>query len=84
MGVDDHQHQQRNQEHDREDDGDAIEVLLDDARTGLRGIHRAGNHVGDARALAGMQQNEHDQTCAGHNQQDQKNDNERTQSTILF
>lgn len=84
MGINDHQHQQRNEKNKREDDGDAIEVLLDDARTGLRGIHRAGDHVGDARALAGMQQNEYDQTCAGHDQQDQKDDNERTQSTILF
>ena len=35
MRVDDHEHNERQHEHDREHDGDAVEVLLDDARAGL-------------------------------------------------
>ena len=61
MRIDDHKHNQRNHEDDREDDGDAIEVLLDDAGAGLRGVQRRGDGVGNARALARMQHDEHDQ-----------------------
>ena len=80
----DHKRDQRQQEDDREDDGDAVEVLLDDAGTGLRRVHGAGDHIGDARALAGMQQDEDDQSDAGHDQQDEEDDNERILLSSLF
>ena len=84
MRIDDHQHEQRHQEDHGEHDRDAIEVLLDDAGARLGGIHGAGDHVGDARALAGMQQDEDDQADAGHDQQDEEDDNERIQLSSLF
>ena len=59
--IDDHQHEQRNEEDDREDDRDAVKILLNDARSRLRGVHRTRNHIGNAGALAGMQQDENDQ-----------------------
>ena len=82
--IHDHKRDKRQQEDDREDDGDAIKVLLDDARTRLRGVHRAGNHVGDAGALAGMQKNEDDQANAGDDQQDQHEDEQWIQNATLF
>ena len=69
---------------DRERAGDAVEVLLDDARTGLGGVHRAGDHVGDARALAGVQQDEHDEADARNDEQDERDDEERIQGSSLF
>ena len=80
--IDDHQHDERHHEDDREDDGDAVQVLLHDARAGLRGLDRAGYHVGDAGALAGMQQDEHDEPQAGNDQQDQHDDEERIQGFV--
>lgn len=77
LRVDDHQHDERQQEHHREDDGDAVEVLLDDAGTGLRRVHGAGDHIGDARALAGVQENEDDETQAGDDQQGDEDDQKR-------
>ena len=65
------------QEDDREDDGDAIKVLLNDAGTGLRRVHGAGDHIGDARALAGVQENEDDEAQAGDDQQGDKDDQKR-------
>lgn len=82
--VDDHEHDERQHEDDRERDGDAIEVLLDDARAGLRGVHRARDHVGDAGALAGMQQDEHDEAQARNDEQDKHDDKERVQDSSLF
>ena len=84
MRVNNHQHEKGHDENDREDDRDAIKVLLDDARTRLRGVHRAGNHVGDAGALAGMQKNEDDQANAGDDQQDQHEDEQWIQNVTLF
>ena len=84
VGVDDHKDDKRKHEDDRERDGDAVEVLLDDARTGLGGVHRAGDHVGDARALAGMQQDEHDEADARNDEQDERDDEERIQGSSLF
>ena len=82
--VNDHENHEREQEHDSAADGDAVEVLLDDARTGLGGVHRAGDHVGDARALAGVQQDEHDEADARNDEQDERDDEERIQGSSLF
>ena len=84
LRVDDHQHDERQQEHHREDDGDAVEVLLHDARARLRGVHGAGDHVGYARALAGMQQDEHDEAQARDDEQDEHDDKERVQGVSLL
>ena len=84
VGVNDHENHQRKQEHDSAADSDAVEVLLDDARTGLGGVHRAGDHVGDARALAGVQQDEHDEADARNDEQDERDDEERIQGSSLF
>ena len=75
--IHDHKRDKRQQVDDREDDGDAIKVLLDDAGTGLGRVHGAGDHIGDARALARMQQNEDDETQAGNDQQGDKDDQKR-------
>ena len=58
--------------------------FLDDARTVLGGVHRAGDHVGDARALAGVQQDEHDEADARNDEQDERDDEERIQGSSLF
>lgn len=84
LGIDDHEHQQRHHEHDGTDDGDTIEVLLDDARTRLGRIHRARDHIGDARALAGMHQDEDDHADARHHQQDEEEDDEPAQDPTLL
>lgn len=81
--IHDHKRNKRQQEDDREDDGDAIKVLLNDAGAGLRGIHGTGDHIGDARALAGVQQNEDDETQAGDDQQGDK-DNQKRVHVMLF
>ena len=77
VGVNDHENHEREQEHDSAADGDAVEVLLHDARARLRGVHGAGDHVGYARALAGMQEDEDDETQAGDDQQGDKDDQKR-------
>ena len=84
LRINDHQNEKRHNEDDREDDRDAIEVLLNDARARLRGVHRAGDHVGDAGALARMQQDEDDQANAGDDQQDQHEDEQWIQNVTLF
>lgn len=73
----DHKRDQRQQEDDREDDGDAIKILLNDAGTGLRRVDGAGDHIGDARALAGVQENEDDEAQAGDDQQGDEDDQKR-------
>ena len=75
--IHNHERDKRQQEDDREDDGDAVEVLLDDAGTGLRRVDGAGDHIGDARALAGVQENEDDEAQAGDDQQGDENDQKR-------
>lgn len=80
----DHKRDQRQQEDDREDDGDAIKILLNDAGTGLRRVDGAGDHIGDARALAGVQQDEHDEADARNDEQDERDDEERIQGSSLF
>ena len=75
--IHDHKRDKRQQEDDRKDDGDAVEVLLDDAGTGLRRVDGAGDHIGDARALAGVQENEDDEAQAGDDQQGDEDDQKR-------
>ena len=75
--IHDHKRDKRQQEDNREDDGDTVKVLLYDAGAGLRRVHGAGDHIGDARALARMQQNEDDETQAGDDQQGDKDDQKR-------
>ncbi len=43
--IDHHQYEERDQEHHRTDDGDPIQVLLDDAGAGLRRVHGAGDGI---------------------------------------
>ena len=71
MGIHEHERDERHEEDDREDNRDAIQVLLNDARTALRGVHGAHDHVGNARAFAGVQQDEDNQTGARHEEQDE-------------
>lgn len=75
--IHNHERDKRQQEDDREDDGDAVEVLLDDTGTGLGRVHGAGDHIGDARALSGVQENEDDETQAGDDQQGDEDDQKR-------
>ena len=74
---------ERKHEDDRERDGDAVEVLLDDARARLGRIHGARDHVRDARALARMHENEDDKADAGQNQQNQEDDYQGIQRVTL-
>ena len=83
MRIDDHQHEQRQQEHHGAADGDAVQVLLDDRGARLGGVHRAGNHIGDARALARVHEDEDDQSDAGQHQQDQEHDYQGIQNVTL-
>ena len=83
VGVNDHENPQREQEHDSAADGDAVEVLLDDARARLGRIHGARDHVRDARALARMHENEDDKADAGQNQQNQEDDYQGIQRVTL-
>lgn len=80
LRVDQHQHDQRNHEHDSQDDRDAIQVLVHDARAGLGVVQRTLNGVSHARALARVQQDEHDQTCARKNQNHRKDNSEDIQN----
>ena len=84
LRINEHQHDNGNEEHDCADDGNAVEVLLDDAGAGLRGIHGTGDHIGNTRALAGMQQNEDDQANAGQEQKNQKDNYQRTHFELSF
>ena len=76
--IHDHQRNKRQHKHYSKDDGDAIKVLLDNAGSRLGRIHRAGNHVRNARALTGMQQDEDDEAQTGDNQQGDEDDQKRT------
>ena len=83
VGVDDHENHEGKQKHDGAADGDAVEGLLDDARARLGRIHRARDHVRDARALARMHENEDDKADAGQNQQNQEDDYQGIQRVTL-
>lgn len=72
LWINEHESHNREEEYDREHDGDAVEVLLNDARSALRRIERAGDHIGNARPLAGMQQDEDDEAGPGNHQEDQQ------------
>ena len=83
VGVNDHENHEREQEHDSAADGDAVEVLLDDARARLCGVHGARDHIRDARALARVHENEDDKADAGQNQQNQEDDYQGIQRVTL-
>lgn len=70
LGINDHQHQQGHREHQCENDGDAVQILLHERRGLLRAVQSGGNGVADARALARMQHDEHNQANARNQQQD--------------
>ena len=84
MRVDNHQHDERQQEHNRQDNGDAIKVFLDNTRTSLRGVYRAGDHVRNPRALTRVQQDEYDKANARDDEQRNYDNEERIQGSSLF
>ena len=67
--VNEHESNDAEQEHDLENNRDAVEILLDDARATLRGVEGARNHIRNARALTGVQQDEYDKASARNEQQ---------------
>lgn len=69
MWEDDHEHHERDDEDRHQDDGDAIEIFLDDAGTLIRSINTRCDHVGNTSSLAGMQQDEDDETDTRKNEQ---------------
>ena len=81
MWVNEHKRHNREEENDREHDGDAIEVLLNDARTALICIERAGDHIRNACALARMKQDENDQSSSRNEEQNEQNNQQRTHSS---
>lgn len=74
MWEDDHEHDERYQEHRHQNNGDAIEVLLNDARSLVRTIHARSDHVRNAGTFTRMQQYENDESDARKNEQDGKDD----------
>ena len=72
LWINEHERHNREEEYDREYDGDAVEILLHDACSALCGIEGAGNHVGNTRSLARVQQDENDQSRPGNHQEDQQ------------
>lgn len=83
-GIHDHEDEKYEHEDDGAHDGDAVEVLLDDARTSLVGVHGACDHIADARSLTGVKKNENDKASARNNQQKNKNDKQSVQSDLFF
>ena len=79
----DHEHDERNEEHDRKNDCEAIEVLLNDARAVARVVKGARNGIGNARSLSGMQHDEDDQAGTRHDKQDQEDDKQRGHDSSL-
>ena len=69
----DHQNNQRHEEDDRENNGNAVQVLLDDVGSLLVVVDIRSDGIGDTRALAGMQKNENDQTNARDDEQCSEN-----------
>ena len=66
------------------DDRQAVQVLLEDARAGAGVVERGGNHVGDARALAGVHKNKDDGEDTGEEQQDGEDDVQRIHVELLI
>ena len=66
------------------DDGQAVEVLLPDTRTGRGAVHGGGDHVGDAGALAGVHEHEDDGEDAGDGPDDEKQDVENAHGRLLL
>ena len=74
LRVNHHQDDQGNEEDNRKDNGDAVEVLLNDVGSLLVVVDIRSNGVGNTGALAGVQKNENDQTNARDNEQCSEND----------
>ena len=70
MREHDHEHDKRDDEDSHQDDGDTIEVLLDDARTLIGSVHARCDHVRNTRSLARMEQDEDDKPDAREHEQD--------------
>ena len=64
--------------HDSHDDGQAIEVLLHDARGRAGVIQRASDHIRNAGALTGMHQDENRQRHGRDSPNDKQKNLERT------
>ena len=84
LRIHDHERNERKHEDDRENNGDAIEVLLNDARTGLGRIDGAGDHIANARALTRVQHDERNQTDTGDAQQNHKQNTNRVQDVLFL
>ena len=84
LRVQKHEREQRQHENNRENNRDAVKILFDDVRTGLSGIQRAGDHVGNAGALAGMQQHEHDKANTRNSPDDKDQNKQRIHVDVLL
>ena len=74
MREDDHEHNERYQEYRHQNNGDAIEVLLNDARSLVRTIHARSDHIRNAGTFTRIQQDEDNESDARKNEQDGKDD----------
>lgn len=83
MRINHHQDNEHKEEHNRADNGEAIKVLLDNARTHLAG-HGALDDLANARALSGVEHDERDNANAGNDEQDKQDDKQRTQGNSLL
>lgn len=84
LGEDDHQYDQGNQEHNREGDGDSVQVLFHQTGARIGVVQGAGNDIGDTGALTGMEHDERNQTDAGCNQQDKEDNNQSRQFNLFL
>ncbi len=72
MREDDHEHNERYQEYRHQNNGDAIEVLLNDARSLVRTIHARSDHIRNAGTFTRMQQDEDNESDARKNSRTEK------------
>lgn len=82
--INDHQNEKADAENQRTRDGDTVKILLDDAGASLVGIHGAGDHFINARALARVEHDEHNKSDAGSNQQDKHENKQKIQFDLLL
>ncbi len=74
MREHDHQYDERNDEDRDQNDGDTIQVLLNDARSLIGAINARCDHVRNTSSLARMEQDEDDQPDAREHEQNRKDD----------
>lgn len=74
MWEDNHKHNKRNDENRNQNDGNAVEVLLNNARSLIRTIDARSDHIRDARALTRMKQDKNDESNARYNEQNSEDD----------